>query len=315
MQDPNGAEDQPVLVPVDVLDALAAAVACAMPTLIGRIPPEPAAQLGRLGVAANTAPPWPGGVADTTPPWPGDYRLRVHVTGRDEREAYDHRGGGESYRLIVWAAPPGPQVVYKRSDQLGYSLRGESAPPRRPRPELAYRWVRQSPVSEAATITVVTGMDVPEALQAFGANPDAPVSMTEIRGDYDTYPSWVAVLAVDGAVVAVEDNGFRGSHQDILEAVSRRGRAASMYWNVNAVSRLSLAEGGELLAAFEPGLEDPQVNAPVTLPYLKDLDLDDYRDKIAKCLVAVERFTGYAVRAEDLDRIESRGSAYLIPSR
>ncbi|OAA23370.1 hypothetical protein UG55_103867 [Frankia sp. EI5c] len=50
MRDPNGIEGQPAAVPADVLDELAAAVAGVLPTLIARIPPEPAAQLGRLGV-------------------------------------------------------------------------------------------------------------------------------------------------------------------------------------------------------------------------------------------------------------------------
>jgi hypothetical protein len=277
-----------------------------------------ASVLGPAGPGEPVGRPRPGtGLGVLTPPWPGTYRLRVHATGRDDAADQDTAvaaghawSDGESYRLEVWPAPTAPDVVYKRSDRVGYRLRGEPQPPTAPRPEAAYRWVRQGRLREAATITVVTGLDTQEVLRAFGADPAAPTSMTSLLETFDGSP-WVAVLAVDGAVVVVEDNGFQGSRPAELRKLSRRGRAASVFWNINALSRLSLARDGEVVAAFEPGL-DPA--SPAAVPFLAGMDLADHRDRIAACLVALERFTGYAVQPTDIDRIVASDLAYLIPS-
>lgn len=253
-------------------------------------------------------------VEGETPPWPGTYRLRVHARDRDDGEEYEgDLRGGEGYLLVVWEAPAAPEVVYRRSDQLGHRLRGE--PPPAARPEAAYRWVRHSPIGEAATLTVVPGADVAQVLRVFGADPAAPVSMTEMRETWRAGRFWVAVLAVEGAVLAVEDNGFQGTRAQVLRALSQRGRAASMFWNVNAVTRLSLAEHGEIVASFEPWLDRVADLAPAVLPYLAGMDLTDHRHKVAKCLVAVERFTGCPVRPVDIERIDAADVAYLMPDR
>lgn len=56
-----------------------------------------------------------------SPLWPGEYRIRVHVTGRDDAE--------DSYDVVVWQAPAAPEVVHKKTDRLGHRLRGELEPP------------------------------------------------------------------------------------------------------------------------------------------------------------------------------------------
>ncbi|GAA4467256.1 DUF6461 domain-containing protein [Phytohabitans houttuyneae] len=243
-----------------------------------------------------------------TPPWPGDYRLRVHARGRDDPDEAE-----EIYELLVWAAPPAPQVVHLRTDLLGHRLRGEPEPARAPRPEAAYRWLRRGTLADAATITVVTGARVEQVLEAFGANPARPEPMREIaldlaaRGSIDP---WVAALDAGDAVVAVEYNGFQGASESVLVRASAHGRAASLYWSVNADRRLSFAEGGRLLAAFEPpatGDLPPTVAAALT-----GLDFEDVRDRNAKGLVAVQRFTGHAVTADDVARIEAAGTGFRI---
>ncbi len=235
-----------------------------------------------------------------TPPWPGEYRLRVHARGRDEGDET------ESYQLIVWAAPAAPEIVHKHTDRLGHRLRGEPEPAVRPKPEAAYRWVRQSLLGDAATVTVVTGSTVDDVIRAFGGDPAHCESARELGQRYGIEP-WVTVLAVEDAVLAVEFNGWQGGNREIMRALSRSGRAGSMYWNVNALTRLTLAEHGELLAAFEPGIE-PHPDLAV----FEGLDLADYRDKIGKGLVAVERFTGYGIRPMDLDRIAGTDAGYPI---
>ncbi|MET9000026.1 DUF6461 domain-containing protein [Amycolatopsis sp. NPDC004169] len=238
----------------------------------------------------------------TTPPWPGDYRVRVHAYGRDEPET-------EGYDLWIWVAPPGPPVVHARADRLGHRLRGEPEPPVVDRPEARYRWVDRSRLTVAATVTVVTGLPAEDVIRAFGADPAHPEPLEDLREAYAD--PWLAVLDLDGVVVAIEENGYHGSHTEVLTAVSRAGRAASMFWNVNGVRRLFFARAGEVLASFEPGLGEPSAEDEVVAA-LAGLDLENYRDRTEKGLVAVERFTGRGLYPEDLEDIDRLAVAYRI---
>ncbi|SCL44268.1 hypothetical protein GA0070606_0211 [Micromonospora citrea] len=245
-----------------------------------------------------------------TPPWPGDYRLRVHARGRDDTD----EGDTEHYELVVWQAPAAPEIVHARTDRLGHRLRGEPEPVRPERPETAYRWVRRSSLGEAATVTVATGTSVADVLRAFGADPGRPESLRAIGDDMmrrQSIDPWVAVLDLGDAVLAVEYNGWQGSTAPVLTRASVGGRAASMFWNVNAVTRLSFAEHGEVLLSVEPfgDLDAP----PPVAPALADLDFADHRrGKPQQGLVAVRRFTGHGVTAEDLARIDAADIGFRI---
>lgn len=245
-----------------------------------------------------------------TPPWPGDYRLRVHARGRDDTDERD----AEYYELMVWQAPAAPEIVYARTDRLGHRLRGQPEPARPEPPETAYRWLRHSPLGEAATVTVVTGADVADVLRAFGADPARPESIRAISDDLMSRQSidpWVAVLDVGGAVLAVESNGWQGSTAPVLTRACASGRAASMFWNVNAVTRLSFAEHGEVLLSAEP-FDDLDAPPPVAAT-LAGLDFADYhRGKPQMGLVAVQRFTGHGITAEDVARIEAADIGFRI---
>ncbi|WP_460491904.1 DUF6461 domain-containing protein [Dactylosporangium cerinum] len=245
-----------------------------------------------------------------TPPWPGDYRVRVHARGRDDLDTEFER-----YKLIVWAAPAAAETVHQRTDRLGHRLRGEPEPVRPPRPEHAYRWVRRSPLSVAATVTVVIGTTLEQTLRAFGADPNRPEPIDGIRRDLSSpgaIETWVTALDTGDAVLVVEDNGHRGSNAAVLCAASASGRAASMFWNVNAVTRLSFADGGQLLASFEPwGREEavpPQVAAA-----LAGLDFAEPGDRTEKGLVAVERFTGCGITTDDVALIFETGIGFRVP--
>ncbi|MEV6909004.1 DUF6461 domain-containing protein [Amycolatopsis sp. NPDC051071] len=238
-----------------------------------------------------------------TPPWPGDLRVRVHAIGRDGEER-------ERYELVLWEAPPGPDIVHKRGDRLGHVLRGEPVPEIEAPPEAVYRWIRESALGEAATVTVVAGASAEEVLRGFGADPAEPVSALELSQDFDLDP-WVVVLRVEGGVLAVEFNGYQASHRPVLEPLSRAGRTASFFWNINGVTRLSFADEGTVHAGFELGypedIEDPRV-----LEALAGLDFHSYRDRDEKALVAIERYTGYRMLPEDIERMTAADVAYRI---
>jgi hypothetical protein len=91
---------------------------------------------------------------------------------------------------------------------------------------------------------VVTGLPVEGVLQAFGADPDHPESIATQWAEATIDP-WVSVLRIRGAVLAVEFNGWQASNVPTSRYASAGGRAASMYWNVNAVTRLSFASDGQ----------------------------------------------------------------------
>ncbi len=223
---------------------------------------------------------------------------------------------GRGLRVGCLAGSAAPEIVHQRTDRLGYRLRGEPDPGRPQPPESAYRWVRRSMLSVAATVTVVTGSNAEDVLRAFGADPARP---EPLHRSSSRRPAWmsidplVAVLEAETAVLAVECNGFQGADEAVLRRASARGRAASMFWNVNALTRLSFAEGGHVLASFEPP-ED--INAgPTIAAALEGLDFDDYRDTEGKGLVAVQRFTGRGITAQDLDQIQAADIAFRIAPR
>ncbi len=262
---------------------------------------------GAGSVLGPYAPAGPG-LQGATPPWPGPVRARVCARGRDEAVLH-----AETYEIVLWPAPTAPEVVHKATDRLGHRLRGEPEPPVVVRPEAEYRWVRDGAMSTGATVTVVTGSSPEQVLDAFGADPAHPVPMQELVEQLGIDP-WVAVLPVDGAVLALEYNGWQGAQAPVLRAASARGLAASMYWNVNALTSLSFARSGAVLASFEPPPHEQPDDLEVRAA-LEGLRLDDYHDKTEKGLAAVARFTGRGLRPDDVERIERAGIAYRILPR
>lgn len=192
----------------------------------------------------------------------------------------------------------------------GYRLRGEAEPPAVAKPEDAYRWVEKSALADAGTITVVTAANPDTVVRAFGGDPATPEQMDELEDRSMQHGDpWIAVAPITDAVLAVEYNGYQGSHSPELRALSRGTRAASLYWNVNGVTRLSFAADDRIVTAFELG---EQQHDPALEPILRDLDFSDYRNQIAKGLVAVERFTGSAFAESDLARVESAGIGFAV---
>ena len=168
-----------------------------------------------------------------------------------------------------------------------------------------YAWLqdpRRCRVAVAGCVTVVKGGSVDEVLAAFGADPAVdgrPWDESASVGDC------VAVVTVDGGVLAVEDNGWQGSRPEVLRRLARLGRAASTFWNVNALTRVSAAEGGRLLGAFDPVApdqlagDDPEAIAK----YLAGLDFEA-GSWVAQGMVVVERFTGVRVTEDTVAALD-----------
>lgn len=166
-----------------------------------------------------------------------------------------------------------------------------------------YSWLTGPGRPEAMCITVATGLSPDEALLAFGADPDPePVALADLVDGEDLS---VAVVPLDGAVVAIEDNGWQGSRREVLRPLSRAGRAASKFWNVNTDVEISVAEGGQVLGASDPAIpghpsgDDPSVVGPL----VAGLDFGA-GDRVALGMAVVERFTGVPVTPDMLEGLD-----------
>ena len=60
----------------------------------------------------------------------------------------------------------------------------------------AYRWTED--LGDAACITVVTGSNVPDVLQGFGADTSTTLEGDDTYGGRDAYPASVAAVEVPG---------------------------------------------------------------------------------------------------------------------
>ncbi len=206
-----------------------------------------------------------------TAPWGGEFRARISATGRDEAD--------ERYEVTIWPAPYADPVVLERNDRVGHLLRGEPAPPPITRPEAGFRWLKTE-LGEAATVTVVTNVDVDDVVDQF---------------EQDSI-----VIEIDGGVLVIEDNNYRGSRKEVLERLSRNGKAASHYWNVNRLTRLSFARGGTVLSANEVLDQTWFGDDPEVLRALEGLSFTDWRHLDAKGITAVVRFTGAVIPEADV---------------
>ncbi|WP_189870318.1 DUF6461 domain-containing protein [Streptomyces bluensis] len=108
-------------------------------------------------------------------------------------------------------------------------------------------------LSTAATFTAICTADEDNVIRCFGGDPAQarPGTLSDTTGGWDGEKPRIAISRSGTTVVVVEDNQFQGSREEVLRPLSRLGRAASAFWNVNANSRLSLAEDGLVQSAFD----------------------------------------------------------------
>lgn len=141
----------------------------------------------------------------------------------------------------------------------------------------------------AGCLTAVAGGDEDVVLAAFGAELDTRLTLKEWWSD--TIPAVALVRLGDGMAIA-EYNGFEGSRPEVLREVAVGGRAASIFWNVNALVVLSCADHGSMLARAELVALDDEAGLPADL--LADLVEAEQNgaDRVLAGVAAVARFTG-----------------------
>ncbi|GAA2065096.1 hypothetical protein GCM10009801_10140 [Streptomyces albiaxialis] len=160
-------------------------------------------------------------------------------------------------------------------------------------PEHLDRFLTDTGLGDAATFTAVRGGDEDAVIRHFGGDPDTarPMALDDLSSHYDRD---LVLVSRSGPATVVVENGYQGSREEVLRPLSRLGRTASAFWNVNAVSRLSLAEDGLISSALDMVvLDDPYGARPDAWdPLLDGLAFGVEAPGWGEGLVAVERATG-----------------------
>ena len=97
----------------------------------------------------------------------------------------------------------------------------------------------------------------------------------------DRLGAWLVFLAA---------NGFEFSYPGVAAGASRLGRVVSVFWNVNAVMRILVADGGQVTRSFDPLIVDDAEGSP--LPEEAGLPFGEPGKPRAASLVLAARLTG-----------------------
>jgi uncharacterized protein DUF6461 len=150
-------------------------------------------------------------------------------------------------------------------------------------------------LADAGCVTAVAGAGMDAVIGCFGGDPGSAPEYGPL-GEPGADPQVIGVAQAGPAVVVVEVGGFEGSREAVLRPLSRLGRAASVYWGIDADSALTLAEDGQVLSTFEMLFPDNrQGDRPDAWdPYLTGLTFDSDADGLlpAAGVCAVARATG-----------------------
>jgi hypothetical protein len=135
-----------------------------------------------------------------------------------------------------------------------------------------YGWVSADPLMDAYCIAVVPTADANAVVDAYGCARESrrDVLFAEQSGMAVPYPDgWgndtVQIDRIEHVVVALENNGWAGTEEPRPQRLSAGGTYAAVYRNVNAVSQVVVARGGELVRQFEPGIGDRDGRLPEEL--------------------------------------------------
>jgi hypothetical protein len=175
----------------------------------------------------------------------------------------------------------------------------------------SYAWLNDEDatiLAQAGCVTLVTGATARHVLKAFGARTDRTHTASEAFL-LDGQPA-ACVVDVPGGVVAVEFNGYQGSRAEVLGPASRRGKAASIFWNVNYVVQFTCARRGRTLAMTDLSLPVDADELPRSLRPMLSLTESDDADLVAVGMAMVDRFTGLTALTREL--VDGLSEAYLL---
>lgn len=120
-----------------------------------------------------------------------------------------------------------------------------------------YAWVNEI---EGWTVSVMGRRPVDEVVRIYGGGHAEPVGTVsfvatdERRGpDLDRVELFVQVFQAGEHTVTLEHNGWSGAFPEVARRCSADGGSFfSVYWNIHAAGTVTQAEGGVIVASFEP---------------------------------------------------------------
>lgn len=163
-----------------------------------------------------------------------------------------------------------------------------------------YGWLDGADYADAGCLTLVTGTSSAQVLEAVGA--EITSRDRQLGGTDDAGSAQISVVEdvggmPSGALVLVEANGWECSRPEVLQRLSRKGAAASVYWNVNGLVVFGCARSGKVRASAEIREDDGgAANLPASLRSV-------WRRSIALLgpvgagLAMAEEFTGVTIPA------------------
>jgi hypothetical protein len=169
----------------------------------------------------------------------------------------------------------------------------------------SYRWVDDPVVTDfanAGCVTVVTGSSGDTALAAVGADSAHASPLADVSGVEGI--GWISVAnevagLPDDAIVLVEDAGWEGSRPEVLARLSRKGAAASVFWDVNGLVMFGCARRGKVQVSLEvPDSEEEAAELPAALRRVWQRERT-VAGPVAVAMSMVQRFTGVAVPPDE----------------
>ncbi len=125
---------------------------------------------------------------------------------------------------------------------------------------LKYRWVDESQTMDAFCFCIAVGARR-SAIDAAFKVVLASMRMTlakdyfEFAGPESSGNDVVQIFEVNNAIVTFEGNGWTGDDEEVIKQIAAP-MSVSIFRNVNAVSRCTLAQNGEVIRQFDPLLYD-----------------------------------------------------------
>lgn len=125
-----------------------------------------------------------------------------------------------------------------------------------------YQWANED-FDLSWTVAAVEGRTEAEVIQAYGGDPEHPIGSMPFADTLNLVPEeelgeWFVIqtMTTGRRVVVLENNGWLGTSPELAERVTADGgKYFSVQWSPVA-SRIVQAEGGKLLADFEPLFAD-----------------------------------------------------------
>ncbi|WP_157440462.1 DUF6461 domain-containing protein [Actinokineospora inagensis] len=111
------------------------------------------------------------------------------------------------------------------------------------------------------TVAVVTGQSVAEVVRAYGGDPARtpdvlPFPAAVMEEDEVGSVFLPQVREVEGRVVVIENIGWLGTTGEVATRASMGGEFVCVHWDLNAHSRIVEAVDGQVVATFEPLIEE-----------------------------------------------------------